>query len=189
LLLDPQVSRARAGDPATGAGAGVQPLGMELLFELGVEVGELAGGRTGDPSEDAVGERRVPGQHRTVQVRAEEAVAEHSVGARSIAVPAAGEHLAEGLDTLAERGATAVVLEARDGRRRTARSPGRSRRRLDHDLADEPGGSGARDDVDEPRAFDGAAVGCVVTVPEELEARAHGDDHRSTRARVLDRRA
>ena len=51
----------------------------ELLDELVVERGELG---ADDPAEQQVGERRVAGEHRAVQVGADDAVAQHAVARR-----------------------------------------------------------------------------------------------------------
>ena len=64
------------------------------------------------PAQQLVGERRALGQHRAVQVGAEDVVADRALGQVGAVVAAAGHGLPERVDAGAELGQAAVVLEA-----------------------------------------------------------------------------
>ncbi len=105
---------------------------------------------------------------------------EHAVAvADPVAAP--GEDPTERALVRTEPGAPPVVLEPGEDRQAKARVG------LDDDLADQPVRARGRHQVDEAEALEVLAVAGLVGVAEELEAGAHGEDHRARRVRALDR--
>ena len=89
---------------------------MRLTFELvgeRLELGRVAAGPVGERlGEQPVGEPRVAGQQRAVQVRAEHAAGAAALVAALAVVAEAGEDAAERLGAVVEARPAGVVLEA-----------------------------------------------------------------------------
>ena len=129
-----------------------------------------------DPAEQQVGERRVAGEHRTVQVGADDPLAQHAVDVAD-AVAAAAQHPAERPLAGPERRAAAVVLEPGEHRQAEARVG------LDHAPRRSAGSARPRSPCRRARARRAVAVARLVGVAEQLEAR------RTPRRRPRRRRA
>src|SRR4051794_11590208 len=150
-------------DPGRTAGLLVRPA-LEGVVERRQVIVSRRGG------DEPVGEPRVLGKQRAVQVGPDHLVAAHALRTTGAVVAVALEHAAQGLRAGTEAGAAAVVLEA--GQHLGTVIPEAGEVDLDRDVADEPRAVLAhRADVDEPQAGD-ALVAELVAVAEQLVAAA-----------------
>ena len=143
-------SSASGRAPCRPVGSGFEAFGARAAPRGVVERRELG---ADDPAEQQVGECRVAGQHRAVQVGADESVAEHAVDAARSPLPPPTQTRPSGSLAGTERRAAAVVLEAGERRERPALGVG-----LDHDLADQARRPGDGRHVDEPEPSSTLAV-------------------------------
>src|SRR5689334_20943646 len=119
-------------------------------------------------ADQVVGQGRVLGQERPVDVGADDPAGMDALAAVAAVVAVAVEHAAERAHALAEPGAAGVVLEP-DDRHGLART----QLAVDRDVADHARRPRLGDEVDQARAADLVALVAAVVVPEHLVAAAH----------------
>src|SRR6266851_5700849 len=135
-----------------------------------VQRGEVLDAATLERAPDqVVGEMRVLGQQRTVEVRAEDGSLQAAFGVILAVVAAAHAHAAERPGFRPQVRATAVILEADEGLWVKVGHVG-----VDNHVADESALAGLGANVDEADAGEALAVGGQVVVAEELVAATHG---------------
>src|SRR5712692_8238427 len=168
------------GDLARGSG--------EDLFVRGdfggiVQRGEVLDAATLERAPDqVVGEMRVLGQQRTVEVRAEDGSLEAAFGVILAVVAEAHAHVAERPGFRAKVRAAAVILKADQGLWVEVGQVG-----VDDHVADEPAFAGLGAHVDEADAGEPVAVGGLVVVAEKLVAATHGEHAGAAFYRALER--
>src|SRR5216684_2343212 len=168
------------GDLARGSG--------EDLFVRGdfggiVQRGEVLDAATLERTPDqVVGEMRVLGQQRTVEVRAEDGSLQAAFGVILTVVAEAHAHVAERPGFRPQVRATAVILEADEGLWVEVGHVG-----VDDHIANESALAGLGANVDEADAGEALAVGGQVVVAEELVAATHGQHAGAACYRALER--
>src|SRR5712692_1456582 len=168
------------GDLARGSG--------EDLFVRGdfggiVQRGEVLDAATLERTPDqVVGEMRVLGQQRTVEVRAEDGSLQAAFGVILTVVAEAHAHAAERPGFRPQVRATAVILEADEGLWVEVGHVG-----VDDHIADESALAGLGANVDEADAGEALAVGGLVVVAQELVAATHGQHAGAACYRALER--
>src|SRR5262249_32281336 len=126
-------------------------------------------------ADDVIGELRVLRQQGAMQVGADDAVLDRTLGVVGAVVAFALDDLAERFGCWPEECTAAVVLETDESCRFEAEVP----ERFHDNITDEPLAASLRGDVEQADAVVALAVGCLVVVPEQLVAAADGEDLRS----------
>src|SRR5229473_5013352 len=124
----------------------------------------------GSPDQ-VVGEVRVLGQERTVQVGPQDSTLQAAFGVVLTVVAEAHAHVPQGFGLRPEERAAAVVLETDEGRGRDVGQVG-----VDDDIADESALACVGADVDQADAGESLALAGLVVVAEELVAAADGEN-------------